>query len=88
MQLSGQSMCIKGACAAGLGTRIGAVARRAVSHWLADGATYRPNARLLGVGSETQRLRERVGSLESSRTGLVDAVDTERRRIERDLHDG
>lgn len=44
--------------------------------------------RLLGVGSETQRLRERVGSLESSRTGLVDAVDTERLRIERHLHDG
>ena len=44
--------------------------------------------RLLSVDSETQRLRERVGSLESSRSGLVDAVDAERRRIERDLHDG
>lgn len=44
--------------------------------------------RMLSVDSEKLRLRERVGSLESSRSGLVDAVDAERRRIERDLHDG
>ncbi|MDG4832506.1 sensor domain-containing protein [Solwaraspora sp. WMMD1047] len=34
------------------------------------------------------RLAERVQQLRRSRTGLVDAFETERRRIERDLHDG
>jgi signal transduction histidine kinase len=30
----------------------------------------------------------RIGELETSRAGVVDAAETERRRIERDLHDG
>jgi signal transduction histidine kinase len=34
------------------------------------------------------RLAEAVQQLRKSRTGLVDAFETERRRIERDLHDG
>ncbi|WP_326554739.1 sensor histidine kinase [Micromonospora sp. NBC_01813] len=34
------------------------------------------------------RLAEAVQQLRRSRTGLVDAFETERRRIERDLHDG
>ncbi len=42
---------------------------------------------LLGP-SPTQQLRERVDELDQSRTGLIEAVDAERRRIERDLHDG
>ncbi len=42
---------------------------------------------LLG-GSEAEELRERVGDLEASRAGVVDAAEAERRRIERDLHDG
>ncbi|MEV7211543.1 histidine kinase [Kitasatospora cineracea] len=35
-----------------------------------------------------QQLQQRVEHLAESRTGLIEAVDAERRRIERDLHDG
>jgi signal transduction histidine kinase len=42
---------------------------------------------LLGPGRRA-RLTERIGELETSRAGVVDAAETERRRIERDLHDG
>ena len=42
---------------------------------------------LLGT-SRAQQLQQRVEHLSESRTDLIDAVDTERRRIERDLHDG
>ncbi|MFF7590663.1 sensor histidine kinase [Kitasatospora purpeofusca] len=42
---------------------------------------------LLGP-SPAQQLRERVDELGQSRTDLIEAVDAERRRIERDLHDG
>jgi signal transduction histidine kinase len=43
--------------------------------------------RFLGPG-ERELLRRRVTQLAVSRAGIVDAVDAERRRIERDLHDG
>jgi len=33
-------------------------------------------------------MEARIGELETSRAGVVDAAETERRRIERDLHDG
>ncbi|MGW1254436.1 histidine kinase [Streptomyces sp. NPDC002513] len=42
---------------------------------------------LLGPSREEQ-LARRVEALTESRAGLVDAADAERRRIERDLHDG
>ena len=42
---------------------------------------------LLGP-SRTEELTRRVETLASSRAGVVDAADAERRRIERDLHDG
>ncbi|MFD1149209.1 sensor histidine kinase [Saccharothrix hoggarensis] len=38
--------------------------------------------------SEAERLRLRIDELAASRAGIVAAVDAERRRIERDLHDG
>jgi signal transduction histidine kinase len=38
--------------------------------------------------SRTAALEERVGALTESRADVVDAADAERRRIERDLHDG
>ncbi|MGW2149442.1 sensor histidine kinase [Nonomuraea bangladeshensis] len=44
-------------------------------------------ARFLGPDRQ-ERLRRRVAELTASRTGIVRAVDDERRRIERDLHDG
>ncbi|WP_329487547.1 sensor histidine kinase [Kitasatospora sp. NBC_01246] len=43
--------------------------------------------RLLGPG-RAEALERRVEEIAESRAGLVDAVDAERRRIERDLHDG
>src|SRR5256886_217700 len=42
---------------------------------------------LLGPGRRA-RLTARIGELETSRAGVVDAAETERRRLERDLHDG
>jgi signal transduction histidine kinase len=58
--------------------------------WMA-GAVARTESRfalaLLGP-SRAQRLQERVEYLAGSRTDLIEAVDAERRRIERDLHDG
>ncbi|WP_245647281.1 sensor histidine kinase [Microtetraspora niveoalba] len=43
--------------------------------------------RLLGPTPE-ELLRRRIDELSASRAGIVEAVDEERRRIERDLHDG
>ncbi|WP_344871872.1 sensor histidine kinase [Allokutzneria multivorans] len=45
-------------------------------------------AQLLLRGSKMHELTERVGELEVSRAATVDSVEAERRRIERDLHDG
>jgi signal transduction histidine kinase len=56
-------------------TRVAAAGDAAVARWL------------LGPGRRA-RLTERIGELETSRAGVVDAAETERRRIERDLHDG
>ncbi|MFF0432999.1 sensor histidine kinase [Streptomyces sp. NPDC004327] len=58
--------------------------------WIARavaGAETRMALELLGP-SRSQRLQERVDQLAVSRTDLIEAVDAERRRIERDLHDG
>ncbi|MGW1867152.1 sensor histidine kinase [Streptomyces mauvecolor] len=43
--------------------------------------------RFLGLG-ERELMRRRIDQLSASRAGIVEAVDAERRRIERDLHDG
>jgi len=43
--------------------------------------------RLLGPG-RSQVLTDRIGQLEHSRAEVIDAGEAERRRIERDLHDG
>lgn len=65
-----------------------------VALWLAPALTRglaaletRAAQRLLGPDRE-RRLEERVVGLTESRSALVAAVDAERRRIERDLHDG
>jgi signal transduction histidine kinase len=69
---------------------VGGVVLLCSAPWLA-GATARIEARLaptlLGP-SRNERLRQRVEHLAESRTDLIEAVDSERRRIERDLHDG
>ncbi|RKN12873.1 sensor histidine kinase [Streptomyces radicis] len=58
--------------------------------WLAGALASwdaRVAGRLLGPGEPT-RLAARVDALIRSRASVVEAVDAERRRIERDLHDG
>ncbi len=45
-------------------------------------------ARVLLGTDDTAALQARVEALQTSRSALVDAVDAERKRIERDLHDG
>jgi signal transduction histidine kinase len=44
--------------------------------------------RLIGWGASSQEMAARIGELERSRAQVVDSADAERRRIERDLHDG
>ena len=45
-------------------------------------------ARALLQGTDDERLRAELGAVSQSRARLVDAFEVERRRIERDLHDG
>jgi signal transduction histidine kinase len=58
--------------------------------WLSRGvaAVQLAMARLLLEPGERERLSARVNRLEETRAGMVEAADAERRRIERDLHDG
>ncbi|WP_204043847.1 sensor histidine kinase [Acrocarpospora phusangensis] len=58
--------------------------------WVARGVTALDEyaaAALLGP-SQKELLAQRVETLQESRAEVIDAADTERRRIERDLHDG
>jgi signal transduction histidine kinase len=58
--------------------------------WLAAGVRsldVRVATALLGP-SRTEGLQHRVEQLTETRAGVVDAADAERRRLERDLHDG
>jgi signal transduction histidine kinase len=68
----------------------GALALLLAAPWVARGIAAADTAaarRLLGPGP-AEELAARVESLARSRADLVDAADAERRRIERDLHDG
>jgi signal transduction histidine kinase len=58
--------------------------------WVADGLAGfdAAAARTLLGPSRVEELAMRVDTLARSREGVVDAADAERRRIERDLHDG
>jgi signal transduction histidine kinase len=51
-------------------------------------ATERAIARRLLGPDARELMRSRIAELSASRAGIVEAVDAERRRIERDLHDG
>lgn len=61
-----------------------------ITPWLAAavaGLDASAAAALLGP-NRARELERRVENLAESRAGVLDAADTERRRIERDLHDG
>ena len=73
----------------GVGFAIGLLALLAappMTRGLADGEVAM--ARALLCPSEAELLSAQVSSLTESRARVVDAADAERRRIERDLHDG
>jgi signal transduction histidine kinase len=57
--------------------------------WLARAAAYLDIAATAMLGpSRAEQLARHVSTLTESRAGVVSAADAERRRIERDLHDG
>jgi signal transduction histidine kinase len=60
-------------------TTVGVPGVAALDRWLATG--------MLGTDRHTL-LRQRVAELTSTRAEVIEAIDDERRRIERDLHDG
>ncbi len=66
------------------------VALLCAAPWVSRGvaAVQFAMARLLLEPSDRERLTARVDTLEQTRAGMVAAADAERRRIERDLHDG
>jgi signal transduction histidine kinase len=66
------------------------IALAAVTLYVVRGVGYAHGAfaRYLLGPNETQRLRARTAQLQASRARGVDAAEAERRRIERDLHDG
>ena len=73
-----------------LGTLVGVVGLVLVAPWATvvlvrlDGAA----ARLLLAAKSEDEFGERIVRLETSRLAAVDSAEAERRRIERDLHDG
>jgi signal transduction histidine kinase len=68
----------------------GGIALLALAPWVTAGvaALDAAAARALLGPSRTQELEHRVERLAKTRAGVVDAADAERRRLERDLHDG
>ncbi len=79
-----------GSPATGLLACAGAVALLLAAPWVARQVTRADEflARKLLGPSRSEELALRVASLARSRAGAVAAADAERRRIERDLHDG
>ncbi|GAA3012163.1 sensor histidine kinase [Streptosporangium longisporum] len=72
-----------------LGTAHGLVLLGASALWGAVTVTAeRRLASCLAGPGEREAMRRRIAELTASRSGIVRAVDDERRRIERDLHDG
>jgi signal transduction histidine kinase len=69
---------------------VGGLALLAAAPWLtaAVAALDAAAARALLGPSRAQELEHQVEHLTQTRTGAVDAADAERRRLERDLHDG
>jgi signal transduction histidine kinase len=74
----------------GVGVAVAAVAMLAAAPWVARGVARADEAaaRALLGPSRGEELAVRVEALARSRAEIVAATDAERRRIERDLHDG
>jgi len=74
----------------GAGLAVLAIAVVLAAPWLARGVSHGDEAaaRALLGPSRSEELAERVETLARSRADIVKATDAERRRIERDLHDG
>jgi signal transduction histidine kinase len=74
----------------GTGLSVLAVAVVLAAPWVARGVSRADEAaaRALLGPSRSEELAERVETLARSRADIVKATDAERRRIERDLHDG
>ena len=73
-----------------IGVMLGGFALLLVAPWLTAGVQaldIRAARTLLGP-SRAEELEHRVEELAETRAGAVDAADAERRRLERDLHDG
>jgi signal transduction histidine kinase len=76
--------------ALGIGLTVVGVVALFAAPWLTSGVQaldVRAGRRLLGP-SRAEELEYRVEQLTETRAGVVDAADAERRRLERDLHDG
>ncbi len=73
-----------------VGCAVGLVGLVLAAPWLTVGLGQldRGLARLLLAPSDRARLAAQVSALETSRVAAVDSAEAERRRIERDLHDG
>jgi signal transduction histidine kinase len=73
-----------------IGATFAGVAGLFVAPWLTSGvrALDTRAARALLGPSRADELEHRVEQLTETRAGVVDAADAERRRLERDLHDG
>jgi signal transduction histidine kinase len=79
-----------GAIPAGVMLTLAGVAGLCFAPWLTSGVRaldIRAARALLGP-SRAEELQHRVERLTETRAGVVDAADAERRRLERDLHDG
>jgi signal transduction histidine kinase len=83
-------IALRPAPAAGAAVCVAAVALLLTAPWLARQVTLADEtlARLLLGPSRNEELALRLESLTKSRAEIVAATDAERRRIERDLHDG
>jgi signal transduction histidine kinase len=67
---------------------VGVVGLVVIAPWLTLAAAGMDNALARWLMAPREDLRSRVGQLEASRAAAVDSAEAERRRIERDLHDG
>jgi signal transduction histidine kinase len=75
---------------AALAALVGAVGLVLVAPWVTEAMAaidIKVGRRLLSLGSQ-EAVDRRVAQLETSRAAAVDSAEAERRRIERDLHDG